>query len=178
MLLQFSVYFRPARPRDPGTLPSGPEGAFCEGPVPTESQPTYRILVLVQLAVAGTVLAHSLLALEARLVVVVRLEGLQAHPAGAGPSSWLLLGRRPSSAGAAAAVVIIVVQIAAGGVLLLLLLSLLLIAGRAVAAAGVRIRRNQRGAWRHFINFERRQQKGEACNQLRGNRWGERTSSP
>jgi len=113
--------------------------------------------VLVQLAVAGAVLAHSLLALEARLVVVVRLEGLEAHPAGSGPSSWLLFGRRPaSSASSRAATVVIVVIQTAAGVLLLLLLAL--IAGRAVTAAGIRIRRHQRGAWRHFINLGKRQQ--------------------
>lgn len=128
--------------------------------------------MLVQLAIAGAVLAHSLLALEARLVVVFRLEGLQTHPAGSGPSSWLLFGRRPASTAArcrraaAAAVVIVVIQTAAV-VLLLLLLLLALIAGRAVTAAGIRIRRHQRGAWRHFINWKRDRGKADGlCNQL------------
>lgn len=82
--------------------------------------------MIVQLAVAGAILAHTLLALEARLVVVVRLEGLEAHPARARSASGLLFGSGATTA-TAAGTVIVVVQIAAG--LLLLLLLLLLIAG-------------------------------------------------
>lgn len=46
----------------------------------------YRILVLVQFAVAGAILANTLLALEARLAEVVRFERFQAHATRARPA--------------------------------------------------------------------------------------------